>query len=379
MECCKLLFDKNPGLELQSIIKKKIQIKNKRVIYRIRSKIFGGDQIYEILAVMNYIHAHYRQKIPITFDLGFFEFYDKLVYVILESIIYYLYKDERYDIDFCGKANDSIYTEGIQYSPMNFVKSTDEYIKKFVNDLSMRHFRRLIPNEDQRDEKYLSDLMQQIFCFLCNNGIGEEICEQLTEVLVELVGNAGEHGNSECLLDVDITQSTYKKSEKDNDIFYGMNAAVLNYSSMLFYEPLKKKLCSEIELPKRYDYVLIAKDYHLKNLTENYFENDFYTVSSFQHKISGNIKKNDVGGTGLTSLLQSLEEQSDTHLCYMLSANRILFFEKNLMHYDQDKLVGFNINKNYLTEIPDEKLFQSISTFLPGVAYNLNYVIKKEW
>ncbi len=74
-----------------------------------------------------------------------------------------------------------------------------------------------------------------------------------------------------------------------------------------------------------------------------------------------------------------MEEQSNTHLCYMLSGNRIFFFEKEFMGYNQDKFIGFNRQQNYLTEVPKKELFMTIETFLPGVAYNLNYAIKKEW
>lgn len=49
------------------------------------------------------------------------------------------------------------------------------------------------------------------------------------------------------------------------------------------------------------------------------------------------------------------------------------------MGYNQDKFIGFNRQQNYLTEVPEKELFMTIETFLPGVAYNLNYAIKKEW
>lgn len=378
MKYCELLLEKNYSANLEKKIGKKITFRNNRLYYPIQTDIFNGDHIYEILCVMQYIKKKYRQKIPITFMLGEFKFYDKLVYVILESIIYYMLKIEKHDIKINSKIRHSIYTEGVMYSPLNFMESKNEYQRKFKSDIGMNHFRRLISSEEQKKEEYLSDLMQQLYCFLNNNGIATDISDQLAEVLVELVGNACEHGKSDCLLDVDITQSAYTRDEVEGN-YYGMNAVVLNYSPTLFYERLKKKLEESVNLFKRYKYVLNAKNYHLQNLTENYFEDDFYTVSSFQHKISGDIGKNSVGGTGLTGLLQSLEEQSNTHLCYMLSGNRIFFFEKDFMGYNQDRFIGFNRQQNYLTEIPDEELFMTIRTFLPGVAYNLNYAVKKEW
>ena len=45
---------------------------------------------------------------------------------------------------------------------------------------------------------------------------------------------------------------------------------------------------------------------------------------------------------------------------------------------DNNEYVGFNKNKDYFSDIPDINLFNTINTFWPGVAYNLNYAVKKE-
>lgn len=381
MQYCELMFSENAANgQYDNRIKNRLSFRDKRLYYKISAELFTGDQIYEMIAVMNYVWRTYNQKIPITFDLGEFEFFDKLVYVILESLCYYLLKEKGHSIKILFNAKHTIWSEGICYSPLKNIGDREKFIQKYESDLSMYHFRRLVPNKENRNEQYLSKLMQEIFCFLQNNGIDEDVCSQLSEVLIELVGNSGEHGNAESLLDVDITRTEYsKRSDNEGASYYGMNAVVLNYSPVLFYEPLMKKIQSADILAERYDIVKQAREYHLANLQENYKEQDFYTVSSFQHKISGNVEKNEIGGTGLTRLLQSLEENSDTHLCYMLSGNRILFFEKDFMFYDEKKLVGFNKSRNYITDIPDVRLLQTIKTYVPGVAYNLNYAIKKEW
>ena len=222
-------------------------------------------------------------------------------------------------------------------------------------------------------------MMQEIGAFLLNTGVNEIVAQQMKEVLIELIGNAGEHGGSDCLIDIDITDKIYAKiGDEDDESFYGMNIAILNYSSVLFYDPLKNKLLNNVGLLDRYKYVNKARLYHLQHLTSDYSESDFYTISSFQHKISGSIEKNEIGGTGLTSLLQSLEDQADTHLCYMLTGNRLFFFEKDHMNHDSNGFIGFNKDGRYLDCIPDIELFQTINTFFPGVAYNLNYAFKKE-
>lgn len=375
-----LIFDKNDTIEYNKLIEKKLRLVNKRFIYKISTDVFGGDQLYEMIAVINYIKRKYKQRIPITFDIGEFEFYDKLVYVLLECFCYYLISIIKHDVFILFRAKHTIWSEGIIYSPLVNIKNQKLFLKQFQGDLQMYHFRRIIPRQDQRAETYLSNLMQEINCFLRNNAIEEEISIQLAETLIELVGNASEHGNAECLLDIDITRAEYiKEEEKGDSTYHGMNAVVLNYSPKLFFEPLKNKLSKQHEFSNRYEYVFAAREYHKAMFDDTYCEDDFYTISSFQHKISGNIEKNQIGGTGLTSLLRSLEEKADSHLCYLLSGDRILFFEKEYMKYDSNKLVGFNRTNNYLTDIPSEHLFTTINTFVPGVAYNLNYAIKKEW
>ncbi len=380
MKYCELMFEKNAtDGKNDKRIKKRLSFVNGRFYYRIQTDIFSGDHIYEIIGVINYIWRTYNQRIPITFELGSFEFYDKLVYIILESLCYYLIAEKSQSIEVRFFAKHTIWSEGIRYSPLLNTRDKDGFIRKYNSDLSMHHFRRLVPRKEERDEKYLSKLMQEISCFLQNNATGEDACDQLSEALVELVGNAGEHGDAESIIDIDITTDYGKESDEEDNSYYGMNAVVLNYSPILFHEPLMNKLDNDDILSERYQLVRDARDYHMEHLQENYSKDDFYTISSFQHKVSGSIDKDELGGTGLTCLLQSLEENSDTHLCYMLSGNRILFLEKDFMFHDDNNLVGFNKSRDYLTDIPDVRLLSTIRTHVPGVAYNLNYAIKKEW
>lgn len=376
MDNCKLLFEKNRVLEKEKIIARKLELKGGFFCYnmRIKNSIFTGEQIYEIINVVNFVRKKYRQKVPIVFNVGEIEFFDKLVYILLDSIDYYLNEVERHSVKIIFKARHTIWTEGIKYT--NMVKNKGEK-SIFKNHLNMYHYRKCIPYKGNGRDEYLSDILQELYCFLYNNDIEEGSCEKLSEAICELVGNASEHGNTECLIDIDITDNIYGKKDDDSGIYYGLNVVVLNFSSTLFHEPLKAKINSDISLSERYDCVLRAKNYHFSNLNDYYLENDFYTISSFQHRISGSKKKNEVGGTGLTSLLNSLEENSDTHLCYMLSGNRIMFFEKDKMKYDEEGFVSFNENDSYFSSIPDEKIFQTINTFLPGVAYNLNYAVKR--
>ena len=375
-----LLFERNYEYSFVPKIKRQLKLsRDKQLIYKIKTKIFSGDHILEILSIISYIKATYNQKVPLIIHVSECEFYDKLVYIILESLVYYLYKDLKYDVKIILEPIYSIYTEGMKDSPLRNMVDPSRYIHEFAKKIGRMHYRKLVPERVKQKPDCLSNIMQEIEAFLVNTGIDRNVAQQMKEVLIELIGNAGEHGNSDCLIDIDITDNVYRKTgnTESDDTYYGMNVVILNYSSTLFYEPLKKKMKNEKDLPDRYGYVRKAEAFHMKHVSENYDENAFYTVSSFQHRISGSYEKNSIGGTGLTSLLQSLEDQADNHLCYMLTGDRIFFFEKDRMKSDNNNFVGFNKEGKYLDGIPDKEIFQKIKTFFPGVAYNLNYAFIK--
>lgn len=379
MQNIELLFEKNHN-QISKGIRKKIRYNPQmhRLEYYMNTKIFCGDDILDIISVINFVNDVYRgQKLPIAFICKNFEFSDKLVYIILECICQFLLIDKRQQIYFVCDAKTTIWSEGINFSPLKYLNDRELFQKFFMNDLQARHFRKVISAEAKDDGADLSKLMQEIECFLINNGVSEKGSEELSEVLAELVGNSREHAKTDTLIDIDITNTTYKK-KNDENIYYGMNTAIINFSPRLFFEPLKEKIESGIDLPDKYQYVKKAYEYHREYFGEAYEENDFYTLSSFQDKISGSMSKT-MGGRGLTTLISSLEEQADTHLCYMLSGNTVFFLLKEYLCYDDNRLIGFNKNADYLTEIPDKQILKKIATFMPGTSYNLSFAIRKEW
>lgn len=382
MQNIELLFQFNKGKELYKDIERRLIFNKKNITFEYKLNIpdglFCGNQICEILSVINYVSYKYRgQKIPIVLNCGTIEFYDKLVFVFLECICYYMLEVRRQKIVVIFRANHTIWSEGIVFSPL-VAPDLSEFKKKFEGDLQGRHYRKIIAATAKNSGADLSELMQDIDLFLINNGVSEKNSEELAEVLAELVGNSREHAYSDTLIDIDLTETTYKKELDETNNYYGMNTAIINFSPILFYQPLKIKIESGVELPSNYEYVKLAYEHHKTYFNKEYEECDFYSISSFQDKISGSMKKK-MGGRGLTTLVKSLEEQADTHLCYMLSGNTIIFLMKELLNFDDNNFVGFNKVSNYLSDIPDKKTIGKISTYLPGTSYNLSFVVRKEW
>ena len=101
-------------------------------------------------------------------------------------------------------------------------------------------------------------------------------------------------------------------------------------------------------------------------------------LSAFQHKISGRPNEYETGGAGLPMLIKSLEQQSETNNCYVISGRHKMRFIQGLLEYDENQWIGMNKEKDFAHFIPDRRVFSRLPLNFPGTAYNLNFVIPKE-
>lgn len=383
-----LLLLENPFTCRDKYYKRRIRLstcndngrKLKCFLIEYHKNVITGTGMRDIIHLLHYTVVKYSAlKYPIMLDIGETSFNDKLVYIVLECVIHIVMEKYHRKVYICYKVTDSIWTEGFKYSCLNNVNDGfDIFEKKFKYDLDRKHFRKVFTYQDYCDKKCLSKLMTDIRCFLKNNCINESSVDELTEVLIELVGNSGEHAKTDCLIDLDLTDDTYKSTVDDLDNYYGLNACVVNFSKELFYVPLMNKMKSSQEVNERHIWVKKAKNNHERFFSDKYTEKDFYTISSFQDKISGSIQKDKTGGRGLTSLISSLGEKASDQLCYMASGNRALFFYADHMRFNKEEFIGFNKNNDYINSIPEDGVIRDVDVYLPGTMYNLSYVIKKE-
>lgn len=383
-----LLLLENPFTCRDKYYKRRIRLstcndngrKLKCFLIEYHKNVITGTGMRDIIHLLHYTVVKYSAlKYPIMLDIGETSFNDKLVYIVLECVIHIVMEKYHRKVYICYKVTDSIWTEGFKYSCLNNVNDGfDIFEKKFKYDLDRKHFRKVFTYQDYCDKKCLSKLMTDIRCFLKNNCINESSVDELTEVLIELVGNSGEHAKTDCLIDLDLTDDTYKSTADDLDNYYGLNACVVNFSKELFYVPLMNKMKLSQEVNERHIWVKKAKNNHERFFSDKYTEKDFYTISSFQDKISGSIQKDKTGGRGLTSLISSLGEKASDQLCYMASGNRALFFYADHMRFNKEEFIGFNKNNDYINSIPEDGVIRDVDVYLPGTMYNLSYVIKKE-
>lgn len=83
----------------------------------------------------------------------------------------------------------------------------------------------------------------------------------------------------------------------------------------------------------------------------------------------------------MTKPIKSLEERSDTYRCYVISGNRAVNFYKEMLEYNENKWIGFNKEKDYISTIPGnnskgQEVITNSLIFMPGTAYNLNFVMR---
>lgn len=364
---------------------------NKNILYNNKSRKFGLKQVKNLLNFAKLISQNpLYQKFGVSIQLGEIEFEDKLTILLIECICYYLIFELNVALSLTYNCKKNIHSEVIDVSPLKYLSTkspifSDKFVKKFRLDLNKYHFRRLIRIEENADGCLASSVMQDVENFLKFYEIDNEYRSSISEVVSELVDNAIEHGESDCLIDIDITHDNYRKLLKSageinlsDEHYRGINISIINISNITIGEKLKTKLdYIPDNSTEKYAVVKNAYKNHSLKWNKHYSENDFYILSSFQHKISGRLN-NITGGTGLTKLLEILENKSDDYNCYMLSGNSQFKFELKHLQYDLNDWLGFNEKNDYLNDIPDSICFTKSPIYLPGTAYNLNFVFEQE-
>lgn len=379
MKNIRTLFEQNPQKNYKPIMRKK------RMCFVNRQEYFDGETIRKILNFINSIHKNYgNQKIPLIFELGKIRVADKLVYVIFECICYSLIKDFGHQIEIYCSPQNNILTEGIFSSPLKLLngdkrENNIRYLQKFKQDIYFKHYRKLISGQEKQNTNYAGIVMQEVDSFLKFFDIIEEYRDQITEVIGELVGNACEHGKSDCLLDIDVT-SDHSKRESGSVLmgsYYGINIVILDFSEHLLGDGISQKLKSGNLGSERYKRLANALNFHKRYFDDSYKYIDFCNIAALQDKISGREEYNYVGGTGLTKLIQTLQSKSDMDRCYVLSGARCVLFKKEFLEYDQNGWLGFNDQCDFFSHKPNQSNFDDCKIFFPGTAYNLNFIMKR--
>ncbi len=338
------------------------------------------DTLKKLLLFISGIHNHFKfTPVMIAIKLLNMRAVDKLTLQLLESIIYSLIIDYRHHVTIDFQIQIQIHSEGFIYTPLHFLAkknyNLEQFIKYFEFNTNVKHYRKVVPKSWTFDGQLGENIFPDVYQTLNNVIKDENINHALSEVITELINNANEHNDSDCLLDLDITND-YSKHNDPDGTYIGVNISTISFSNKNMPDLLLEKITSEKFSGIRYQTVANAYKNHQKFFNSKYNKNDFFMIAVFQDKISSRNSDNS-GGTGLTKLIQTLEEYSDSHECYIFSSNRSMYFVHDLLNYDDNGWVGFNEERDFKNKPPSLKIFKTNPIILPGIGYNLNFVWKK--
>lgn len=339
-------------------------------------------ELFQILSeVRSAIKVYGNRCQTIVVFIPVFNPRDKLVYILLESILYTIVNTYHKKIDLrVGQFNHNINTQGWLYTiPRKIVEfgyDEREFNLYFQNDFSRNHYRKVLT--DPSDDTAPARLVTDIKTFLDRFHMKDEFDGKLAYTIGELADNALCHTQTPCLIDIDITEEDFTSTESE-DIYYSVNVVVLNFSEKLLYDDIIQKIEHKYyKEDSRYTFVEEAYQKHSKQFCKGYKKEDFYLISAFQDEISGRPNESYSGGTGLPELIRTLEEYADEDFCYVLSGRNSLLFQKELLNFTQEGWIGFNQSGNYLEDIPNLNCLSTSYTHLPGTGYNFMLVFKGE-
>lgn len=378
----KILFEKNQGIKARIIHK----IKGKRIYISFDRPSIKFENLKELIYTVNQIQSVYKNiKIPITLDLKNVKMADKLTMIMIEAICNYVISECKRPLKVELNDKTDAITCSMNSSILWILQDEDrEHIEKFQRkyerDLWKNHYRRIISGEDSSSSSIVSDVASEVDSFLKPFSISEDAAIEVGELVSELLSNVKEHTDSSCIIDIDITPSKYTKiGEMNDNRYYGINIAVVNFSELLLNSGLKSLFLTKNpdELDGRYKKVMQAYKYHKRFFDNDYTEEDFFNFVAFQNKISGREIIESTGGTGLTQIIKSLEKRADNHLCYVVSGDRRIGLLPEYLKYN-DGWIGFNEENDFFTNIPSSDVYNITNFYMPGTAFNINLVMKKE-
>ena len=307
---------------------KEIQIKSNGVVQIVlANNDFGGVQVRNVLEKLNFVLKRYGKKCNNLFNT---DNKMELIYELIETYhkkVFLYVKQGRHKINTYGLK------ESILHDFINGTVDITGFCREFERKSRVRPntFRRLV---DSKEGIAVSQLMTDVKSFLKKFEIDKDDSKSIAGIVSELADNACEHAQSDCLVDIDVSENHYKE-DGDEEEYYSINICVLNFSNILLGDQLKEKMCDDsIMKYNRYADILEAYKYHINLFNQNYE-------------------------------------------CYVLSGDKVIFFHPDCLETDNRGYITFNTKNDFIYGKPDSKVVSYSSTNLCGTGYNLALIYKR--
>lgn len=191
----------------------------------------------------------------------------------------------------------------------------------------------------------------------------------------EIISNACEHGKAPCISQIKVIDGLHERKTHDQVLF--VSCSFVSFSDKTIFSTLKRSVENDSSHEKGKEIVKQAYTFHSQFFSQRYDEKSFYTISAFQFGVSSrDLKGEGGGGTGLTRLLQVLQENSLAEQCYVITGDTCIFFKRDSIEVN-DGLVGFNLQGDYYNALPSDDCHKKLSYYFNGTIFNLVFIIGK--
>lgn len=349
----------------------------------IKEKSINSKVLLFIASRFKYLLKYRLLKYKVVLRFDYFEFADKITYLILDALLYDLLSKTNFEIyvevectpeeriQSLGFESTALYRTGVKTgSHINRKVFLEEY-KKFI--VNKNNFRKLLSREELDKSVTESIIFTDVANALKICSDNEEWIDTISEVVSELICNVSSHTKGDCLLDINFSDTIEGKQPDDLGKYVLVNIAVINFSENNLFDQIKYNIKN-----KKYekDDALYKKIYESYNTHKDFFddkydENHFFMITAFQNHVTTRDLKSGSGGTGLTRLIQSLIGMAKEDYSYTLSGKNILFFINEYLNISDDKFIGFNKENDYFNFRPGVEVTNNSSIYIPGTIHNL--------
>lgn len=358
-----------------SIPEKNIKIKkhDRSVELNLTGKSIDLDTLYKIEC---FFLGIIKKKINTVYFKMNFEYVNITAnFVLLEYIIADFLQNKDVDLKIEFNIDHRIISYNFYQSSIlkKFVDNEidkDEYISRVFNKrnkfYTSNSFRWYISMDDSKTET-VSILGTELEFFLNNKNISNEIIDNIIEITTELASNSLEHAKADVIIQCFIHKGAYNKLRKEQcDL---IDITIVDFSKNKLHTTLKNRFkVSSETIPKK---VYQAYKFHSGFFNEDYDEDSFFVLSTFQNKVTTrNNELQATGGTGLTTFIQTIAPLVNDDRCFLNTGNIILNFNREYLGISGDN-VGFNKEKNYIGATPHKDVFKKSKYDFNGTVYNI--------
>lgn len=375
MKNIKLIYDSAKGV--------KVDIKKKPIVISINREKINGDVLLYIVEKVKFLLNYKFLKFNIVFKFKSLSFADKITYLILDGIIYDLFKRTNFNIAIiCDiQDKDNLHNDGFsgtalyrtmkKFNYLDKKNFLEEYEKGIYND--KKTYRRFLDRELLNDKETPSIINTEVASILKLYSSNEEWIDSISEVVGELVDNVGSHAEGDCILDINFNDKIIYNYEGKEESCTLVNIAIMNFGEGRLFDKLKENIEDEKYDKKDRVYSKIYEAYanHKNLFDQHYTENHFFLVTAFQNRVTTRSFKSGNSGTGLTRLIENIIGISKEDYSYVLSGEEILIFKSEFLKVSDEKFIGFNKESDYINFKPEKKVLNKSRLYIPGTIYNL--------